>query len=51
MAEAAEHVVAEELERVFVELVCFVDVGGFFGVVKVDGGFAGEGPGVNGWVD
>lgn len=45
VAEAAEHVVAEELEGVCVELVCFVDVGGFFGVVEIDGGFAGEGPG------
>ena len=45
VAEAAEHVVAEELEGVCVELVCFVDVSGFFGVVEVDGGFAGEGPG------
>ena len=51
VAEAAEHVVAEELEGVFVELVCFVDVDGFLGVVEVDGGFAGEGPGVDGWVD
>lgn len=51
VAEPAEHVVAEELEGVLVKLVRFVDVGGFFGVVEVDRGFAGEGPGVDGWVD
>lgn len=51
MARAAEHVGAEELGRVGVELVGFVEVGFLFGGAEADGRVAGESPGAEVGVD
>ena len=51
MAQSANHVVAQELAGVIVELIGFVDVYGLLSLIQVDRWFAGKRPGMNVRID